>query len=199
MAKVEKSGVFTLWLVNLAPGNQYYWGEGTMWSVGNHLREMFQKVVDHESSPFERFHYSWERGVVQQTDIVVYFLASQADSIIKEKYKAVPKHNSGSGGTFPSAGGMLSDVYLRAMEGDFAYSRLVAKLAFHECMHNKIDAAPGSTIADIHSQGGEGIAMATVSNGSDLTDKNIGLMAAALGKKVIQHTETMNATTKFLF
>lgn len=197
MAKVTKSGVFTLWLVNMAPGNQYYWGEGTMWSVGNHLRDMFQKVIDHASCPFERFHYSWERGVVQQTDIVLYFLASQADSIIKEKYKAVPKHNSGSGGTFPSAGGMLSEVYLRAMEGDFAYSRLVAKLAFHECMHNKIDAAPGSTVLDIHN--GDGLAAATISNGTDLTDANISQMASNLGRKVIQHTETMNATTKFLF
>lgn len=194
---MAKSGVFTLWLVNLAPGNQYYWGEGTMWAVGNHLRDMFQKVVDHPSSPFERLHYSWERGVVQQTDIVLYFLASQADSIIKEKYKALPKHNSGSGGTFPSASGMISEVYLRAMEGDFAYSRLVAKLAFHECMHNKIDTPPASTTADIHS--GDGLAAATISNGTDLTDKNIGLMAANLGRKVIQHTETMNATTKFLF
>jgi len=197
MAKVTKSGVFTLWLVNMAPGNQYYWGEGTMWSVGNHLRDMFQKVIDHASCPFERFHYSWERGVVQQTDIVLYFLASQADSIIKDKYKAVPKHNSGSGGTFPSAGGMLSEVYLRAMEGDFAYSRLVAKLAFHECMHNKIDAAPGSTVLDIHN--GDGLAAATISNGTDLTDANISQMASNLGRKVIQHTETMNATTKFLF
>lgn len=197
MAKVTKSGVFTLWLVNMAPGNEFYWGEGTMWSVGNHLRDMFQKVIDHASCPFERFHYSWERGVVQQTDIVLYFLASQADSIIKDKYKAVPKHNSGSGGTFPSAGGMLSEVYLRAMEGDFAYSRLVAKLAFHECMHNKIDAAPGSTVLDIHN--GDGLAAATISNGTDLTDANISQMASNLGRKVIQHTETMNATTKFLF
>lgn len=197
MAGVTKSGVFTLWLVNMAPGNQYYWGEGTMWSVGNHLRDMFQKVISHASCPFERFHYSWERGVVQQTDIVLYFLASQADSIIKDKYKAVPKHNSGSGGTFASAGGMLSEVYLRAMEGDFAYSRLVAKLAFHECMHNKIDAAAGSTVADIHT--GDGLAAATISNGTDLTDKNISLMATNLNRKVIQHTETMNATTKFLF
>ncbi|HVE57851.1 MAG TPA: hypothetical protein VNB22_13550 [Pyrinomonadaceae bacterium] len=197
MAGVTKSGVFTLWLVNMAPGNQYYWGEGTMWSVGNQLRDMFQKVIDHASCPFERFNYSWERGVVQQTDIVVYFLASQYDSIIKEKYKAVPKHNSGSGGTFASAGGMLSEVYLRAMEGDFDYSRLVAKLAFHECMHNKIDAAPGSSVADIHN--GDGLAAATISNGTGLTDKNISLMAANLGRKVIQHTETMNATTKFLF
>ncbi len=197
MADVKKSGVFTLWLVNLAPGNQFYWGEGTMWAVGNYLQDLFQKVIDHKSCPFERVQWSWERGVVQQTDIVLYFLASQADSIIKEKYKAVPKHNSGSGGTFNSPGGMLSEVYLRAMEGDFAYSRLVAKLAFHECMHNKIDAPAGSTVADIHN--GDGLAAASISNGSDLTDKNIALMAANLGRKVIQHTETMNATTKFLF
>jgi hypothetical protein len=197
MAKVTKSGVFTLWLVNLAPGNEFYWGEGTMYAVGNYLKDMFQKVIDHDSCPFERVHWSWERGVVQQTDIVLYFLASQYDSIIKEKYKAVPKHNSGSGGTFPSAGGMLSEVYLKAMQGDFNYSRLVAKLAFHECMHNKIDTPAGSTVADIHS--GDGLAAAMISNGTDLTDKNISMMAANLGRKVVQHTETMNATTKFLF
>lgn len=198
MAKVTKSGVFTLWLVNLAPGNQYYWGEGTMWSVGNYLQDMFQKVIAHDSCPFEKFYYSWERGTVQPTDIVVYFLASQADSIIKDKYKAVPKHNSGSGGTFPSPDGMISEVYLRQMEGDFAYSRLVAKLAFHECMHNKIDAAPGSTTADIH-KGDDGLAAANISNGTDFTDTNISLMAANLNRKVVQFTETMNATTKFLF
>jgi len=196
---MAKKGDFTLWLVNNAPGNQYYWGEGTMWSVGNHLKEMFEKVVNHASSPFERFQYSWERGIVKPTDVVVYFLASEKDSIIREKYKAAPKHSSGSGGTYPSAGGMLSEVYLRAMEGDFAYSRLVAKLAFHECMHNKIDAAPGSPTSDIHAVGGGGLASSTITNGTELTDKNVSLMAANLGRQITQHTETMNSITKFLF
>jgi hypothetical protein len=196
--EMAKSGVFTLWLVNCTPGNQFYWGEGTMYAVGNHLREMFEKVVGHASSPFERFHYSWERGSVQQTDIVLYFLPSIKSSIIINKYKAQPKHTNGSGGTFPSAGGMLSEIYLDAMQGDFAYARLVAKLAFHECMHNKIDTPPGATITDIHTQGGQGLAMENINNGTDLTDKNVSLMAAALGKNVLQHTETMSAYTKFL-
>jgi hypothetical protein len=92
---------------------------------------------------------------------------------------------------------MLTEVYLNKMQGDFAYGRLVAKLAFHECMHSKIDAAPGSTVADIHT--GDGLAAATISNGPDLTDGNISMMAAALGKKIIQYTEKMSATTEYFF
>lgn len=196
---MDKSGYIKLWLVNCTPGNQYYWGEGTMFAVGNYLKNYFTQACQHKNSKIATADFSWERGSVQAHDLVIYFLPSIKSSFISNTFKAQPKHTSGSGGTFPSPSGMITEVYLDAMEGDNAYSRLVAKLAFHECMHNKIDASTPATVADIHGKaGGGGLASANISNGTDLTPENIALMAQVLDKAVPQYTDEMNARTKFL-
>lgn len=189
---MEKKGSIKLWLVNRAPGNEHYWGEGTMFAVGNYLKNFFTQVCQHKNSQIATVDYSWERGSVQPHDIVIYFLPSIKSSFISNTFKAQPLHNSGSGGTFPSPSGMITEVYLNAMEGDNSYSRLVAKLAFHECMHNKLDAPTPATVVDIHgAAGGNGLASVNINNGTELTPANIALMASALHKSVPQYTNEM--------
>lgn len=69
-----------------------------------------------------------------------------------------------------------SEVYVKFMDAD-----MLAKLAFHECMHNKL-----GTGQDLHRQGG--LAAATVDAGSRLIADNIQRMAAALNNPVPQWT-----------
>ena len=66
-----------------------------------------------------------------------------------------------------------------------------ANIIFHEIMHNKLDCTVPASPADIHTAGGGGLAEATVSAKSMLTDKNIELMSGALTKKVPQYKKSM--------
>lgn len=64
-------------------------------------------------------------------------------------------------------------------------SRLLANLAFHECMHNKLDTHPQLGIMqDIHTTGG--LAGLGVTSDSQLTDQNIMDMRGGLGINIPQ-------------
>jgi hypothetical protein len=84
---------------------------------------------------------------------------------------------------------MITEIYLKTMDGAAEFPTLVANLIFHEIMHNKIDAA--TTSKDIHVTGGGGLAASLIDKGSALSSGNIAQMAAALSKKVPQYTAGM--------
>jgi hypothetical protein len=188
------SGIFKIWLVGMAnPAKFDYncYGEGAMYAIGMRLMAMFNQICARKDCAFSAADYSWEPGSVRDTDVVVYCVGTkERGSIIKGK-NGQPVHQSASGGTFPYAGGMISEVYLQTMDGAANFSTLAANIIFHEIMHNKLDAPAVKTVADIHISGGAGLAAATVSAGSGLTAANISLMAAALSKKVPQYTTEM--------
>lgn len=188
---MAKEGVFRLWLVDRGKRSQYYWGEGTMYGVGVYLTEYFNQICQHKNSKFASADYSWSGGAaqVQDHELVVYFLTSKADSIIQSNGGA-PKH-WGSGGTYPATSGIITEVYLDMMEGDRDYTRLVANIAFHELLHNKLDTAKPVSTGDIHALGGSGLSSPTVSSGMRPSTTEIGLMAAALSKKGKQFTSSM--------
>ena len=185
---MAKSGTFKLWLVNHASFNQYYWGEGSMFAVGTYLKDYFDQVCKHASSAFANSDYFWtdSTGGRAAHDLVLHFFSSSRRGLITGRYNQVPVHQGHSGGTWKSPSGMISEVYLEMMEGDRDYCRLVANIAFHELMHNKLDADPQNlTVSDIHSLGG--LAGVTVARGTQLSANNIAKMASALSKKVTQH------------
>ena len=192
---MAKSGLFKIWLVGMAnPSSFNYpcYGEGTMFAIGMKLKTMFNQICQHKSSTtFAAADYSWEPGVVSETDVVVYVCGTKEHgSIIKDKSgRAI--HESASGGTYAYSGGMISEVYLRSFDGALNFSDVAANIIFHEIMHNKLDAPKTKTVFNIHSQGGGGIANAVVTAGSALTPTNISLMAGALSKKVKQYTDEM--------
>lgn len=187
---MAKSGVFNLWLVDKGQRNDYYWGEGTMFAVGNYLTEYFNKICQHPSSKIASADFSWSgsAGRVAENELVIYFLTSKSDSII-QKNGGSPKH-WGSGGTYPAPNGIISEVYLDMMQGDADYPRLVANIAFHELLHNKLDTAKPVSTSDIHKLGG-GLAVPTISRGLRPSGQEISLMATALGKKAKQFTDSM--------
>ena len=186
---MAKSGAIKLWLVDRGARSDFYWGEGTMYGVGCYLQEYFNQICQHPSSPFVNAVFSWTMGVVADHDLVVYFLASPKRSIIQGRYNQNVQH--GSGGTYLTSAGMISEIYLSEMEGDRNYTRLVANIAFHEMLHNKLDAPQKKSVTDIHSLGGGGLAAAKVNAGARPTKREIELMAQALDKKVPQYTADM--------
>lgn len=190
----EKSGTFKIWLVGMAKPSSFdynCYGEGTMYAIGMKLKMMFQKICDHKNSTVAFADYSWERGSVAPTDVVVYCCATKEyGSVINGKDGAVV-HNSASGGTCDYAGGMISEVYLRSIDGAANFVTVATNIIFHEIMHNKLDAPTVKTVNDIHTNGGGGLAASNVSAGSAITLTNIELMAGALSKRVPQYTAEM--------
>lgn len=187
---MAKTGTFNLWLVDQGTRSQYYWGEGTMYAIGVYLTEYFNQICQHKNSPFSSAGFSWSggQGQVRDNELVCYFLPSLHSSIIKSNGGA-PKH-WGSGGTYPTSSGIISEVYLDMMEGDRDYPRLVANIAFHELLHNKLDTAEPHSVNDIHSLTG-GLSVPTVVRGMRPSNKEIGLMASALSKESKQYTLSM--------
>ncbi len=57
----------------------------------------------------------------------------------------------------------------------------IGNLAFHEAMHNQIDPTKRDSW-DLHSSGGDGLAVANVGEGTEHTNANIEKMAAAINK-----------------
>lgn len=191
---MAKSGLFKIWLVGMANPTSFdypCYGEGTMYAIGMKLKTMFNQICSHAKSSFAASDYSWDPGVVSDTDVVVYVCGTKENgSIIKSK-AGRPIHDSASGGTYAHTSGMISEVYLRAFDGALNFSDVAANIIFHEIMHNKLDAPKSKSVANIHTHGGGGLANSVVTAGSALTTENIKLMAGALSKKVKQYTEEM--------
>lgn len=180
------AGIFNIWLVDKGTRSQYYWGEGTMYVVGLYLQEYFNQACK-KSKTFGSANFSWSgsAGQVQPNEVVVYFLQNRADSIVAAQGGTV-KH--GSGATYTTGAGTISEIYLTEMEGDADYSRLVANIAFHEILHNKLEPTP---VADIHSIGGGGLSTPTVSRGMRPSDAEINHLVTGLDRNVPQYTLKM--------
>jgi hypothetical protein len=181
------AGVYKLWLVDKGTRSQYYWGEGTMFAVGNNLVEYFNQICKASNKAFDSADFSWSgnTGMVQPGEVVVYFLQNRSDSIVAAQGGTI-KH--GSGATYTTGAGTISEVYLSEMEGDADYARLVSNIAFHEILHNKLEPKPR---ADIHGIGGGGLSSPTVSRGMRPTKAEIDLMGPALSRVVPQYTLQM--------
>jgi hypothetical protein len=188
----KDQGVFRIWLKNLAPGTQYYWGEGTMYMVGQRLLELFTQVCARPESRFSGADYSWEPDAasIRDHEILVYFLPSSASSIVSSRLHQTNLGPSGS--TFPDSNGVLSEVYLDVTQGDANIDRLIGNLVFHEMMHNKLDAYLNmgqAVVQDIHLQGGGGLATGgKIDSFLNPTPQNLTLMANALLKSHPQWT-----------
>jgi len=189
---------YTLWLKNLSPGSQYYWGEGTMYAVGNNLVEYFSKICAKTKDFDATAKFSWEPDAskIQENELLVYVLPTSGRSIVAKK---TTNALGPTGSTFPTASGVISEVYLDVMQGDPDLARLVANLIFHEWMHNKLDAyTAGAPVQDVHVQGGRGLATAgAIKSGDRPSDLNISLMAKHLGRTHPQYTTDLSKTSPY--
>jgi hypothetical protein len=139
---------------------------------------------------------------VGDKELLVYIVpnGSSFSSVIARRARSGWTPSTSSGLTFDigSANGgavsICSEVYWDRVEGDSQRSRLLANLIFHEFMHNKLDAAAGSTF-DVHTRGGGGLATRDpINHDMRPNDHNMDLMARALNTRHAQFTGNLRAS-----
>ena len=176
------------------------WNKDTFNDVGDKLQAIFQRVIDHRACPYKSVR--WFPGSPGMTldpgELLVYFVASYRSSVIADA-GGMPTDTTSmeeGGLTWDSPNGMISEVWLdgsplRAAKplSDAKYQQLLANTAFHELMHNKLDAATrGAVLNDIHHNGGGGLADPRHTSQTGPTDKNIELMAQNMATPIRQNT-----------
>ncbi len=164
------------------------WGEGDAYAVGNYLKGLFDEVCQRPETTFTAadFWYNPNAGDIKDHELLVYLVANQGASVIRG---IRPNQSLGPGGTtLFTSNWSLTEVYHSAAFdlNDANPWRGLAVLCFHELMHNKLKR--GNIL---HTNGGGGLARATVFSDYTLSATNKQLMASALSKKVPQYKEAL--------
>lgn len=140
--------------------------------ITNTLQSYFD-AVGRAMRPAGKITVSWEQGSPQPTkqDVLVYF--TSPDFSVVSKFAGTPANPSSDGWTFMKTvdnrvSEVASEVYCKALDSDF-----LAKLAFHEIMHNKLGIGN-----ELHKR--NGMAQATVGPDTKLTPENSRDLAAAM-------------------
>jgi hypothetical protein len=156
-------------------------GEGGLYMIGTEMKALFDAVCQLDTCSFSDSDFWWNPSSVDDTSLLVYFVADQNSSLVRT---VKPGTALGGGGTTHiSPAGNLSEVYVSAASGDDNPARALAVLAFHEGMHNLLKKGDS-----LHATGGMGLAAATVYSSSQLTQKNKDLMAGVMGTSIKQNT-----------
>ncbi len=163
-----------------------FWGEGTAYMVGIEVKALFDEVCASPLTTHTASDYWWNSaaGDVRAGEVLIYFLAERGDSLVR---KVQPGAGLGAGGTtLIRTAGNVSEVYVKealAAMGGASIARGLAVLAFHEAMHNKL--RRGNSL---HATGGGGVTATTVYADTQLSQRNVDLMAGALATAVAQDT-----------
>ncbi len=184
-------------LIPAAGARMLRFTDQTKQAIGLRLQELFNPIVLGQPIPggqgelFTGAAVAWQpiTAKIAQGEMVCYFVADRGSSIISNiggQIQNIPGH---AGSTFFSAHGMISEVYIRELSIDVNFTRLIANMAFHELMHNKLDAQQnGAIVANIHISGGGGLANLNITSATDITDENRNLMRNALFRVIPQFT-----------
>jgi len=156
------------------------------------ITRMVQGFFDRVSARLpasDRIQVLFPPGGFQATDldIIVYFTPTDISvvaNLTKESIDPLTKSHWGwtaserpGAGASPPTLRRASEVYPRMIDAD-----VLAKLAFHEAMHNKLRQGQ-----ELHAGGG--LASAGVGSDKSLTDINVAAMAAAMKTPVKQYPE----------
>lgn len=145
-------------------------------SLCQEVHALFLPVIRHADCRFDRLRVNSTMDVptIAGHDLLIYVFASSACSPVAEHFQAQRGYSGTTAWRGDSTG---SEVYVRGLEGP----RHVAKIIFHEAMHNKLHRGD-----NLHSQGG--LAAETIYADTPLTDANIATMAPALATSRPQWT-----------
>jgi len=179
------SGVYNVYLKNLVPAGNTDWDAAGMTAVGTNLKQLFDEVCQNSKSSYSSSACQWDptSGTVKDTELLVYVLYDSSQSLISKNHPKKKIDLTKGGNTFWMANSTprISEIYLNTMLKYMDAHILIARLAFHELMHNKLEAF------DIHSKGGGGLATGgVITSSTPLNDTNKELMAKSLGKRVPQ-------------
>jgi hypothetical protein len=193
---------YKVWVVNLVPtGTKVYdpsnsayfydWDQAKLTKTVSELKDLFDEVCKHTLSHFSDTDVdSKDLGTVSSSlkpGELVIRLTTKNDSVLIKKYGASAVNNDASGATKDTGSGVVSEAWIEGAAGSPTVPELVARLAFHELMHNKIDA---SNSKDIHNtpDDGTGLAVSPVAYNTSLSNTNKRNMAGRLGAVVTQFT-----------
>jgi hypothetical protein len=193
---MAKRDVYNVILTNLTRDDPYYWTKTIRQDIAKYLTEWFNSIC-FQSADFKNAQvdcwWSYNEALLEDDELLVYFLPEPRRSIIREVTGDLPAHVGLGGATVLSTksgqSGMISEVYISGAAGDRQLAKLLAIVAFHELMHNKLDASPNSPIKDIHSLGAA--ATPPLKNSSVPSNPNKAIMAKHLSRKIKQYTGHM--------
>jgi hypothetical protein len=194
------NAVFRLWLMDqLRTNENNRWDAQVRQKIEDTLREHFTKVLASPLCKFGKLEITWQ-GIgfrrrdhgYQDTDIVLHFLDNVRHSILRNRFGEDLRSGSGhSGATKLTPEGMLSEIHVWENENgtEFRLGKLIGNLAFHEAMHNKLDADPRFNGPDVHainSSSVGGLSEAVISSKSELKPNELLKMAQALSRSIPQ-------------
>lgn len=156
----------------------WQWTDGTRQGLATGLLQLFTQVC--ESTDY-RPNVTWQAMVAASHDLVLHCVGDGPSGQIRAA--GGPTDEIHGGATWHSAQGMISEIYIHRNR---TTPERLANLAFHELMHNKLDAGPRPRVRDIHERGGAGLALVDAA-AQRITPRNIELMRAALGTAVRQY------------
>ena len=181
--------VYNVIMKDMTRDHEYYWTKSIRKRIKEDLTDWFKTVCGYSKSYKSATVNCWWSSnalLVDEDELVVYFLPSPRHSLVKKVAGSLPIKDSG-GATFQTKKGMISEVHISGAAGDARISRLLAILAFHELMHNKLDAHPSKSVhKDVHKLGGA--AKGTLSASDSPSDSNKRLMGRHLGVEIKQYT-----------
>lgn len=178
---------FMLWLVDHPPYPSY-WTGSVKTAVGNGLKAHFDQVCTSPKTPYAITNFSWANsgGGRQSDHLVLHFFRRSRDGLLYMWGHRTGLDQSGATLWIP-ARGMVSEIYLEKMEGDANYAKLVANLAFHEAMHNKLDAHPSFASFDVHKIRFGGLSQELgIAASTKLTAADVTAMTPALTRNIPQ-------------
>lgn len=191
--------VFRLWLMDQLRINENgRWDAGVRQTIEKTLRGHFEKVLASPMCAFGRIETTWEgTGFLRaqhgyaDTDIVLHFLDNQKASILRNRFGVKLQAGNGhSGATQLTAEGMLSEIHVWENENgtDARLGKLIGNLAFHEAMHNKLDADPRfpGDIHALHAKAAGGLSEPVISADSELKADELLRMAPAMARAIPQ-------------
>jgi hypothetical protein len=195
---------YKVWVVNQVQldttvynrdNSSYYfeWNQTKLNEVVTILKSLFDEVCKHSLSKYEETVIETQDLATTATGIqpkeLLIRLTTKKKSILIKKYGEEAVNADTSGGTKDTGSGIVSEAWIEGAAGDNSVPKLIARLAFHELMHNKLDASNSKNI-HVKPHDGTGLAVSPVSNNTQLSDTNKKNLAPQLSAIVKQFTGT---------
>lgn len=205
---MAKRPMYHVILKDLCQDDRTLWTKNIRVEIKRYMTDWFSQIcaasTDFSAASAECW-WSSNRLLVEKDELVVYFLPTRSHSLIAHRGAALPVESHG-GGTMLIGTSIVSEVYIwentRQGMQDPRHSRLLALVALHELIHNKLDADPNNPgqliqqvgnketktdITDMHAQL-DGIARGRLSGNSQVTPHNMKVMADNLSLENEQYT-----------
>src|SRR5947208_145905 len=114
------------------------WSPSTIDDINGRLEKLFRVVRQHPDCPYREvrcFPYHI-LAQVEPGEVVVYFTTRHSSLVLKNGGSSTGR----SGSSWLSRDGVISEIYVETFLSNGDYLQQAANTAFHEALHNKVDA-----------------------------------------------------------